>query len=138
MMSLPVWLPCPMFLPGGLCLWSHVPSRGVSVSGSMFLPGGSLSGVLLAPTQRLPQRPPGQRPPWTETPQYRNTPMGGDTPMDRDPPFKRPLLDRPPGQRHPPGLTPTPPLYCRERILLEYILVLHLVPHARIIYISKI
>ena len=28
MMSLPVWLPGPMFLLGGLCPWSHVPSRG--------------------------------------------------------------------------------------------------------------
>ena len=27
-MSLPVWLPGPMFLPGGLCPCSHVPSRG--------------------------------------------------------------------------------------------------------------
>ena len=32
MMSLPVLLPGPMFLLGGLCPWSHVPSRsGVSV-----------------------------------------------------------------------------------------------------------
>ena len=28
MMSLPVWLTDPMFLPGGLCLWSHAPSTG--------------------------------------------------------------------------------------------------------------
>ena len=39
MMSLPVWLPGPMFLLGSLCLWSHVPSRWDSVSGPMFLPG---------------------------------------------------------------------------------------------------
>ena len=42
MMSLPVWLSNPMFLLGGL--WSHVPSRGVSVSG-------------------LPDRPPPDRTP---------------------------------------------------------------------------
>ena len=36
MMSLPTWLPGPMFLPGGLCPWS------------MFLLGGSvLEGVSL-------------------------------------------------------------------------------------------
>ena len=28
MMSLPVWLPGSMFLLGGLCAWSHVPSQG--------------------------------------------------------------------------------------------------------------
>ena len=32
MMSLPVWVPGPMFLLGGLCPWSHVPSR-VQVQG---------------------------------------------------------------------------------------------------------
>ena len=43
MMSFPVWLPGPMFLLGGLCPWSHVPSRvGVSVQG-ILCPGGSLS-----------------------------------------------------------------------------------------------
>ena len=31
MMSLPVWLPGPMFLLEGLCLWCHVPPRGVFV-----------------------------------------------------------------------------------------------------------
>ena len=41
MMSLPVWLPGPMFLPGGLCAWSHVPSRGCLSSG--FLSRGSRS-----------------------------------------------------------------------------------------------
>ena len=46
MISLPVVLPGPMFLPGGLCPLSHVPSGvgGVSVLAPMFLPGGSLSG----------------------------------------------------------------------------------------------
>ena len=48
MISLPVWLPGPMFFPGGLCPLSHVPSGvvggGVSVPAPMFLPGGSLSG----------------------------------------------------------------------------------------------
>ena len=43
MMSLPVWLPGPMFLLGGLCPWSHVPSLGVSVQGAS-VQGGSLSG----------------------------------------------------------------------------------------------
>ena len=38
MMSLLVWLPGPMFLPGGLYPWSHVPSGEWSLSG-----GGSLS-----------------------------------------------------------------------------------------------
>ena len=65
-MSLPVWLPGPMFLPGeslyvvpcsfwqrGLCLWSHVPSRGLCL------------------WSHVPARHPSQRPPhptpWTET-----------------------------------------------------------------------
>ena len=42
MISLPVWLPGPMFLPGGLCLWSHVPSGRVSITDTPFdrdLPG---------------------------------------------------------------------------------------------------
>ena len=38
MMSLPVWLPSPILLLGGLCLWSHVPCGG-------SLPGGSRWGV---------------------------------------------------------------------------------------------
>ena len=42
MMSLPVWLTDPMFLPGGLCLWSHAPSRG----------WGSLSKGSLSEKQR--------------------------------------------------------------------------------------
>ena len=52
MMSLPIWLPGPMVLPGGLCAWSHVPSRGTP-SGREglhpwgFLPKGSLSGESL-------------------------------------------------------------------------------------------
>ena len=41
MMSLPVWLPGPMFLLGGLSLWSHVHSRG-SLSRGLCL-GGSLA-----------------------------------------------------------------------------------------------
>ena len=51
MMSLHVWLPGPMFLPGegALCAWSHVPWMGGGLC-----PGGSLSGRLL----------------WTETPPY--------------------------------------------------------------------
>ena len=43
MMSLPVWLPIPMFLIGGLCLWSHVPCWGSSwVSVQLGLCSGSL------------------------------------------------------------------------------------------------
>ena len=64
-MSLPVWLPGPMFLPGGVsvsgpmfllgirCFWSHVPS------------GGSLSrGVSLTKNPR--QRPPPNRDPLSQ------------------------------------------------------------------------
>ena len=40
MMLLPVWLPGPMFLLGGLYPWSHVPSRVVSVMGGHFPEGG--------------------------------------------------------------------------------------------------
>ena len=52
MMLLPVLLPGPMSLLGGLCLWSHVLSRVVSVQGGSLSrglcpgglsPGGSLS-----------------------------------------------------------------------------------------------
>ena len=44
MISLLVRLPCPMFLGGGLCLWSHVPSRGsLSLVRCSFWGGGSLS-----------------------------------------------------------------------------------------------
>ena len=125
MMSLPFWLPGSMFLlrDGGLLLWSHVHSRGVSVSGPMFLLGVSLQGVLLTetpwrettpgqrplPGQKTPllnrDLPPGQRPPsWTETPFT-------ETPLDRDHPSwtETPLLDRnpPPGQK-PPSWTETP------------------------------
>ena len=38
-LSLLVWLPGPMFLCGGLCPWTHVPCRGISVQ------TGSLSGL---------------------------------------------------------------------------------------------
>ena len=43
MMPLPVWLPGPMFILKGLCPWSHVLSRGVSIQGSLLgglCPGG--------------------------------------------------------------------------------------------------
>ena len=43
MMSVPVWLPGPMF-PGGFCLWSNVPSRGSLSRGRGSLSRGSLSG----------------------------------------------------------------------------------------------
>ena len=60
-MSLPVWLPGPMFPKGSLCLWPYVPSGG-SVSGPMFLRGGGVS-VQVGLPDRDPsvQRPPGQR-----------------------------------------------------------------------------
>ena len=63
MMSLPVWFPGPMFFPEGLCLWSHVPSRGV------FVQEVSL----------------------TETPLDRD-PLDRDTPVDIDPPVDRQML----------------------------------------------
>ena len=46
MMSLPVWLLGPMFLRGGggVCAWSHVPSRWVSVQG-ILVRGVSVQGV---------------------------------------------------------------------------------------------
>ena len=52
MMSLPVWLPGPMFL-----LWSHAPSRVLCAGGPLDreYPG---------------QKTPGQRAPWIETPLY--------------------------------------------------------------------
>ena len=40
MMSLPFWLSGSMFLPEGLCPWSHVPSRG-----SLYLVPCSFQGV---------------------------------------------------------------------------------------------
>ena len=50
MMSLPVWLPGPMFLLEGLCLWSHVPSGG-----SLSLVPCSFWGVsVLRPPDRDP------------------------------------------------------------------------------------
>ena len=72
MMSLPVWLPGLMFLPGGLCLWSHVPSRASVSLVPCFFWGVSVQG--LCPSRQRPPgyRSPGQRPsltktPWTET-----------------------------------------------------------------------
>ena len=97
MMSLPVWLPGPMFLFGGLCPWSHVSSGGLCpwshVSSGGLCPwshvssGGlclwshvvpcSFQGVFLTETS-LDRDPPGQRLLWTETP------------LDRDLPRQRP------------------------------------------------
>ena len=58
MMSRPVWLSGPMFLLGGLCLWSHVPpGAGVFLSRGALL-GGALSGGGL-----YQEDPPVQRPP---------------------------------------------------------------------------
>ena len=44
LMSLPVWLPDPMFLKGGLCPWSHVP------------PGGSLPRGVFPPPHKSENR----------------------------------------------------------------------------------
>ena len=41
-----------MFLPRGVCLWSHVHSKGVSVSGPMFPRGVSLTSLHIPPGQR--------------------------------------------------------------------------------------
>ena len=64
MMSLRVWLPGPMFLQGGLYLWSHVPSKG-SLSGGLcpgsLCPGGLCQGVCVGGS--LSGRPPNRDPP---------------------------------------------------------------------------
>ena len=38
MISLPVWLPGPMFLLVSLCPWSHIPSGGICLLGGGGLP----------------------------------------------------------------------------------------------------
>ena len=63
MMSLPVWLPGPMLLLGGICAWSHVPSRGVSVQRVVSVqgglcPGGSLSRGVSVQGVSLTETPP--------------------------------------------------------------------------------
>ena len=45
-MSLPVWLLGTKILPGGLCAWSHVLSKGSLFRG--IYPGGSLSWGFLS------------------------------------------------------------------------------------------
>ena len=49
-MSLPVWLPGPLFLLGGLCTWSHVPSRRVCLQKGVCLqeslPPGAMGRLL--------------------------------------------------------------------------------------------
>ena len=67
MMSLPVWLPGPIFLLEGLCLWSHVPSRGSLSLTPFFLLGGLSDRDI--PDKRPPWTdiPPGQRSPWIDT-----------------------------------------------------------------------
>ena len=91
MMSLPVWLPGPIFLlgrrvlcarslvpSGGLCFWSHVPSKGSPSRES--LSRGS-----------VPDRDPETETPWTETPPgQRGSVQGGSlsgSPMDRNLPY---------------------------------------------------
>ena len=107
MMLLPVWLPGPMFLlrEGGLLLWSHVPSRGVSVSGPMFLLGG-LSPGGLADRHPLNKGPPGERPPLDRDPPPGQRPPSWTktSHLERDHPWtETSFLDRdlPPGQRPP-------------------------------------
>ena len=73
MMSLPFWLPGPIFLLGV-----------VSVSDSKFLRGLYVQGVSLI------RDPTGQRPHWSETP------------LDRDPTGQRPPLTETPPNRDPP------------------------------------
>ena len=46
MMSLSVWLPGPNNLLGGLCSWSHVPSRGSPSRGSLYSMGFLSRGSL--------------------------------------------------------------------------------------------
>ena len=56
MMSLPVWLPGPMFLLAGLCSWSYVPSGRVLYIGGLC-PGGllgiSIQGVSVGRPPRI-------------------------------------------------------------------------------------
>ena len=44
MMSLPVWLLGPMFLLGGLCLWSHAPLGGLRGLSEGLCPGVFVGG----------------------------------------------------------------------------------------------
>ena len=55
MMSFPVWLTCPMFLPGGLCLWRLCPG-GLCPGG--LCPGGLCPGVSVQPPRQWPPPPP--------------------------------------------------------------------------------
>ena len=121
---------CQSFCSGGspcdvtscLAAWSHVPSRGVSVSGPMLFPGGSLSlvpcsfqgGLFLwshVPSRGVsfygPMFLPGGLCLWSHVPS-RGVSFSG--PMflsqglpDRDPPGQTPPRERPqpPGQRPP-------------------------------------
>ena len=50
MISLPVRLPGPVFLLGGLCPWSNVPSRGVCLLGGLHSMGGSVCRGLGRPS----------------------------------------------------------------------------------------
>ena len=78
MMSLPFCMPGPMFLPGGLCFWSHVPSGApMDRDPSRQSPTGQILPALRKETPR------------TETlPLDRVLPMERNTPVDRDPTVK--------------------------------------------------
>ena len=65
MMSLPVWLPGPMFLLGrGVSAWSHVLSGGLSVQGGLCPVGDSVGERSLS--GRVCQVDPPDRPPYGE------------------------------------------------------------------------
>ena len=101
MMSLPVWLPGPMFLLGdSLYLVPCSFQEGVSVSNPML----------------IPETPTGQRSPWTETSWTKTCRQRPN--LDRDPqrqfPQQRPLWTETPLDREPPLLDREPPLLDRD------------------------
>ena len=53
MMSLSVWLPGPNNLQGGLCCWSHVPSRGSLSRRSLYSVGSLSRGVSVGRPPRI-------------------------------------------------------------------------------------
>ena len=99
---------CPKVGQGSLyditsCLadWSHVPLRGLSVSGPMFPPGASIFGPMsLSLVSCSIQAGLSDRDPSLDRD------LQTKTPLDRDPPDRDPLDRDPPGQR-PPGQRPS-------------------------------